>query len=79
MAEGQAGAGGDPLLSAIPLITVPQFFMLKYFTDKLNGWDEFSLYQKLNVTVWELVSHLWFLLTLSLLRKVRISGEILLG
>ena len=41
--------------------------MLKYFTDKLNGWDEFSLYQKLNVTVWELVSHLWFLLTLSLL------------
>ncbi|MCM2652735.1 acyltransferase family protein, partial [Serratia marcescens] len=28
-----------PLLSSIPLITVPQFFMLKYFTDKLNGWD----------------------------------------
>ncbi|AVU30057.1 glucans biosynthesis protein MdoC [Serratia marcescens] len=56
-----------PLLSSIPLITVPQFFMLKYFTDKLNGWDEFSLYQKINVTVWELVSHLWFLLTLSLL------------
>lgn len=56
-----------PLLSSIPLITVPQFFMLKYFTDKLNGWENFSLYQKINVTVWELVSHLWFLLTLSLL------------
>jgi glucan biosynthesis protein C len=59
-----------PLLSSIPLITVPQFFMLKYFTDKLNGWDNFSLYQKINVTVWELVSHLWFLLTLTLLTSV---------
>ncbi|MGO2570601.1 MAG: glucans biosynthesis protein MdoC, partial [Serratia proteamaculans] len=56
-----------PLLSSIPLITVPQFFMLKYFTNKLNGWENFSLYQKINVTVWELVSHLWFLLTLTLL------------
>ncbi|WP_421416233.1 glucans biosynthesis protein MdoC [Serratia plymuthica] len=56
-----------PLLSSIPLITVPQFFMLKYFTDKLNGWEDFSIYQKINVTIWELVSHLWFLLTLTLL------------
>ncbi|CAI2511293.1 Glucans biosynthesis protein C [Serratia ficaria] len=59
-----------PLLSSIPLITLPQFFLLKNFTDKLNGWDAFSLYQKINVTVWELVSHLWFLLTLSLLTCV---------
>lgn len=56
-----------PLLSSIPLITLPQFFLLKNFTDKLNGWQGFTVYQKINVTVWELVSHLWFLLTLSLL------------
>ncbi|EFE94127.1 glucans biosynthesis protein MdoC [Serratia odorifera] len=59
-----------PLLSSIPLITIPQFFMLKYFTDKLNGWNAFSLYGKINVTIWELVSHLWFLLTLALLTCV---------
>jgi glucan biosynthesis protein C len=56
-----------PLLSSIPLITLPQFFLLKNYTDKLTGWDEFTLYQKINVAVWELVSHLWFLLTLCLL------------
>lgn len=56
-----------PLLSSIPLITLPQFFMLKYFTNKLDGWDTFSFYQKMNAAVWELISHLWFLLTLSLL------------
>lgn len=56
-----------PLLSSIPLITLPQFFMLKYFTNKLDGWDTFSFYQKMNASVWELISHLWFLLTLSLL------------
>ncbi|HGM6862259.1 TPA: glucans biosynthesis protein MdoC [Serratia rubidaea] len=56
-----------PLLSSIPLITLPQFFLLKYATHKLDGWDGFDLYQKINVAVWELVSHLWFLLTLSLL------------
>lgn len=56
-----------PLLSSIPLITLPQFFLLKNFTNKLDGWQDFSLYQKINIAVWELVSHLWFLLTLSLL------------
>lgn len=56
-----------PLLSSIPLITLPQFFLLKNYTDKLAGWDDFTPYQKINVAVWELVSHLWFLLTLCLL------------
>ncbi|MFN3068777.1 glucans biosynthesis protein MdoC [Serratia sp. ASV30] len=56
-----------PLLSSIPLITLPQFFLLKNYTDKLTGWDDFTPYQKINVAVWELVSHLWFLLTLCLL------------
>lgn len=56
-----------PLLSSIPLITLPQFFLLKNYTDKINGWDDFTPYQKINVGVWELVSHLWFLLTLCLL------------
>lgn len=56
-----------PLLSSIPLITLPQFFLLKNYTDKINGWDDFTPYQKINVGIWELVSHLWFLLTLCLL------------
>ncbi|MFI8418070.1 glucans biosynthesis protein MdoC [Serratia sp. NPDC078593] len=59
-----------PLLSSIPLITIPQFFLLKYFTNKLTSWDDSSLYQKINIAVWELVSHLWFLLTLALLTSI---------
>ena len=56
-----------PMLAAIPLLTLPQFFVLKAFTDKLSGWDNMSLYQKYNTLVWELISHLWFLLVLLLL------------
>jgi len=47
-----------PLLSTIPLITVLQFYLLKHFTNKLNGWNNFSLYYKINVTVWFLISYL---------------------
>lgn len=56
-----------PLLTAIPLITLPQFFLLKHYTDKLQEWDSFTLYQKINIAIWEGVSHLWFLLSLVLL------------
>ncbi|WP_275554788.1 glucans biosynthesis protein MdoC [Mixta sp. Marseille-Q2659] len=55
---------GIPMLSAIPLITLPQFFMLKAWTGKIPGWSSFSLYDKYNTLVWELISHLWFLLVL---------------
>jgi glucan biosynthesis protein C len=55
---------GIPMLSAIPLITLPQFFMLKAWTGKVTGWEHFSLYEKFNTLVWELISHLWFLLVL---------------
>ncbi|AUY24869.1 glucans biosynthesis protein MdoC [Mixta calida] len=55
---------GIPMLTAIPLITLPQFFMLKAWTGKVAGWPHFSLYDKYNTLVWELISHLWFLLVL---------------
>ncbi|WP_017349757.1 glucans biosynthesis protein MdoC [Pantoea sp. A4] len=58
---------GIPLLSAIPLFTLPQFFMLKAWTAKMANWDSLSLYDKYNNVVWELISHLWFLLVLVVL------------
>ncbi|WP_145576942.1 glucans biosynthesis protein MdoC [Yersinia mollaretii] len=56
-----------PLLAAIPLITLPQFFLLKNYTSKLQDWNSFTIYQKINIAIWELISHLWFLFTLALL------------
>ncbi|MDU6410768.1 MAG: glucans biosynthesis protein MdoC [Yersiniaceae bacterium] len=56
-----------PMLSAVVLITLPQFYMLKNFTQRIQGWATFTLYEKINVSIWELVSHLWFLLTLVIL------------
>lgn len=58
---------GIPLLSAIPLITLPQFFILLFWTEKGVHWSTLSPYQKYNVLVWDLVSHLWFLLVLMIL------------
>ncbi|ORM64576.1 glucans biosynthesis protein MdoC [Pantoea rodasii] len=58
---------GIPLLTAIPLITLPQFFMLKNLTDKVGDWSQLSLYDKYNTLSWELISHLWFLLVLVIL------------
>ncbi len=59
-----------PLLTAIPLITLPQFFLLKNYTNKLQDWNSFTIYQKINIAIWEVVSHLWFLLTLALLTGI---------
>ncbi|MGE4799078.1 glucans biosynthesis protein MdoC [Yersinia hibernica] len=59
-----------PLITAIPLITLPQFFLLKYYTNKLQDWNSFTIYQKINIAIWEVVSHLWFLLTLALLTGI---------
>ncbi len=58
---------GIPMLTAVPLITLPQFFMLKAWTPKLSNWNNLSLYDKYNTLMWELISHLWFLLVLVLL------------
>ncbi|CNF98804.1 glucans biosynthesis protein [Yersinia similis] len=55
-----------PLLSAIPLIILPQLFLLKNYTPKLQDWHLLTIYQKINVAIWEVISHLWFLLTLTL-------------
>jgi len=58
---------GIPMLAAIPLITVPQFFILKALTNKIGDWSQMSPYQKYNALVWDLISHLWFLLVLLVL------------
>ena len=58
---------GIPLLTAIPLITLPQFFMLKNLTDKVGDWHSLRFYDKYNTLAWELISHLWFLLVLVIL------------
>lgn len=58
---------GIPMLAAIPLITLPQFFMLKQWTSKIGDWSSMTFYQQYNALVWDLISHLWFLLVLMLL------------
>jgi glucan biosynthesis protein C len=58
------------MLTAIPLLTLPQFIMLQYVKGKAENWPNLSLYEKYNTLVWELVSHLWFLLVLVVLTTV---------
>jgi len=58
---------GIPMLTAVPLITLPQFFMLKALTTKYADWGTLPLYDKFNNLMWELISHLWFLLVLLIL------------
>lgn len=58
---------GIPMLTAIPLITLPQFFILKNLTDKVGDWSKLSRYDKYNALMWDLISHLWFLLVLLIL------------
>ncbi|MBB1199737.1 glucans biosynthesis protein MdoC [Enterobacteriaceae bacterium 89] len=55
---------GIPMLTAIPLLTVPQFLMLQHVKGKTESWHTLTFYQKYNTLAWELVSHLWFLLVL---------------
>jgi len=59
-----------PLVAAFPLITIPQLAFLYYFTDKFANWGTMNIYQKVNITVWEVVAHLWFLLTLVILTSI---------
>lgn len=61
---------GIPMLTAIPLLTLPQFIMLQYVKGKADNWHTLSLYEKYNTLVWELISHLWFLLVLVVLTTV---------
>lgn len=58
---------GIPMLTSIPLLTLPQFLMLQYVQGKMAQWHTLSTYDKWNTLVWELISHLWFLLVLVLL------------
>ncbi|EMK5829902.1 glucans biosynthesis protein MdoC [Citrobacter sedlakii] len=61
---------GIPMLTAIPLLTLPQFIMLQYVKGKAENWHTLSLYDKYNTLAWELISHLWFLLVLIILTTV---------
>ncbi|MCL7675514.1 acyltransferase family protein, partial [Klebsiella pneumoniae] len=58
---------GIPMLTAIPLLTLPQFIMLQYVNGKAENWHTLSGYDKFNTLAWELISHLWFLLVLVVL------------
>ncbi|MBE0074454.1 acyltransferase family protein, partial [Citrobacter freundii] len=58
---------GIPMLTAIPLLTLPQFIMLQYVKGKADSWHTLSGYDKYNALAWELISHLWFLLVLVVL------------
>jgi glucan biosynthesis protein C len=44
--------------------------MLQYVKGKAENWPNLTLYEKYNTLVWELVSHLWFLLVLVVLTTV---------
>ncbi|MGK9171630.1 glucans biosynthesis protein MdoC [Yokenella regensburgei] len=61
---------GIPMLTAIPLLTLPQFLMLQYVNARAENWHTLSTYDKFNTLVWELVSHLWFLLVLVVLTTI---------
>ncbi|HCH38344.1 MAG TPA: glucans biosynthesis protein MdoC [Enterobacter sp.] len=61
---------GIPMLTAIPLLTLPQFIMLQHVKGKAESWHTLSLYDKYNTLAWELVSHLWFLLVLVVMTTV---------
>lgn len=64
---------GIPLLTAIPLLTLPQFIMLQYVKGKADSWSDLSRYDKYNTLAWELVSHLWFLLVLVVLTTLGLA------
>lgn len=74
---------GIPMLTAIPLLTLPQFIMLQYVRNKTAEWHTLSTYDKFNTLAWDLISHLWFLLVLvvltticiGLFKKIKSSAE----
>lgn len=63
---------GIPMLTAIPLLTLPQFVMLQYVKGKAETWHTLSLYEKYNTLARELISHLWFLLVLVVMTSLSV-------
>ncbi|MGB9096641.1 glucans biosynthesis protein MdoC [Erwinia sp.] len=61
---------GIPMLAAVPLLTLPQFYLIKDWTSKIGDWHDFSFYQRFNALAWNLISHLWFLLVLVVLTVI---------
>ena len=61
---------GIPMLTAIPLLTLPQFLMLLSIKGQAKSWHLLTGYEKYNALAWELVSHLWFLLVLMVLTTI---------
>ncbi|EDU6762066.1 glucans biosynthesis protein C [Salmonella enterica subsp. enterica serovar 4,[5],12:i:-] len=45
---------GIPMLTAIPLLTLPQFILLQYVKEKTENWPTLSAYEKYNTLAWEL-------------------------
>lgn len=64
---------GIPMLTAIPLLTLPQFLMLQQVKGTAGNWHTLSLYEKYNTLVWDLISHLWFLLVLIILTTLGLA------
>lgn len=64
---------GIPMLTAIPLLTLPQFLMLQHVEGKSATWHTLTGYQKYNTLAWELISHLWFLLVLVVLTTLGLA------
>lgn len=62
-----------PMLTAIPLLTLPQFIMLQYVKGNAESWNMLSAYDKFNTLAWELISHLWFLLVLVILTALGVA------
>lgn len=61
---------GIPMLTAIPLLTLPQFLMLQSVKGQAETWHLLSGYEQYNALAWELISHLWFLLVLIVLTTI---------
>ncbi|SUG89000.1 glucans biosynthesis protein [Salmonella enterica subsp. enterica] len=43
---------GIPMLTAIPLLTLPQFILLQYVKEKTENWPTLSAYEKYNTLAW---------------------------
>lgn len=59
-----------PMMSAIILLNIPQFWLLKNLTSAIGNWTSLTAYQHYNSLVWNLISHTWFLLVLIILTLV---------
>ncbi len=55
------------MLATVPLLTLPQLVILMHWSPLYANWSTMTSYMKFNRICWDLISHLWFLLTLIVL------------